>query len=54
MHGNEVYLVVLAVCFILSLLANAYQWYRWHTYRSKPSGNHSFTGIIPIQRKTTE
>lgn len=41
-------LVVLAVLLVGSLIFNAYQWHRWHTYRSKPSGSHSFTGMIPV------
>lgn len=38
--------VVLTLLLIASLVANAYQWYRWHSYRSKPAGTHSHTGFM--------
>jgi hypothetical protein len=38
---------VLTVLLILSLAANGYQYYRWHSYRSKPAGIHSHTGMMP-------
>jgi hypothetical protein len=40
--------ILLAVLLVLSLLANGYQWHRWHSYRSKPAGQHSHTGMIPL------
>lgn len=39
--------VVLAVLLVLSLLAIGVLWYRWHTYRAQPSGQHSWTNMMP-------
>lgn len=45
-------LVVLAVLLVGSLVFNAYQWHRWNAYRNKPSGSHSYTGMIPVIKPT--
>lgn len=45
-------LVVLAVLLVGSLALNAHQWRRWNAYRSKPSGLHSYTGMIPVIKPT--
>jgi hypothetical protein len=39
--------VGLVIALILSLAVNGLQWYRWHSYRSKPAGNHSHTAMQP-------
>lgn len=38
---------LLVVVLIVSLTANVYQYHRWQTYRTKPAGNHSWTGKMP-------
>lgn len=38
---------ILVLLLIISLSGNAYQAHRWRTYRSKPAGNHSWTGMMP-------
>lgn len=45
-------LVVLAVLLVGSLAFNAHQWRRWNTYRGKPSGSHSYTGMFPAIKPT--
>lgn len=39
--------VILGVFLLVSVLANIYQWYRWHSYRTKSAGLHSHTGMMP-------
>lgn len=40
-------IVFLIILLVLSLLLNAFLWYRWHSYRAKPAGAHSHTGMFP-------
>lgn len=48
-------MIFLIILLILSLLANGYQWYMWHSYRAQPAGNHSWTGMMPkISREQIE
>jgi hypothetical protein len=39
--------IALLVLLGLSLIGNAFLYYRWHSYRSKPAGGHSHTGMMP-------
>lgn len=39
--------LVLAILLALSLIANGWLWYRWHSYRARPAGGHSHTGMMP-------
>lgn len=39
--------IALLILLVLSLSGNAFQWYRWHSYRTKPAGGHSHTGMMP-------
>lgn len=45
-----VLVIVLAVLLVISLVGNGLLWYRWHSYRAKPAGDHSWTGIMPVVR----
>lgn len=45
-------LIFLAVLLFLSLLANAFQWHKWHSYRARPAGVHSHTGMMAAVRPT--
>lgn len=38
---------LLLVLLILSLAANGFQWYRWHSYRTQSAGAHSHTAVMP-------
>lgn len=40
-------IVVLLILLFLSLTTNAYFWYKWHSYRDRPAGTHSHTGMMP-------
>jgi hypothetical protein len=44
MSGFEILLLILLG---ISILLNAFQFYRWNAYRSKPAGGHSHTGMMP-------
>lgn len=39
--------IFLIIALILSLAANAFQWHKWHSYRTKSAGAHSHTAMIP-------
>jgi hypothetical protein len=43
--------IVLTILLVISLIVNGLQWYRWHSYRSRPAGNHSYTGVMPALTK---
>lgn len=45
------FVVILGVLLIASLLMNAYQAHRWNSYRSKPAGLHSHTGMMPAVKR---
>lgn len=45
---------VLASLLCASVLLNIYQVQRWNAYRSKPSGNHSYTSQMPAVRVTRD
>lgn len=39
-------MALLIILLVLSLLANAYLVFLWRSYRSQPSGSHSYTGLM--------
>jgi len=39
--------IIFLAMFIVSLMLNLFLWYRWHSYRGKPAGGHSHTGMMP-------
>lgn len=42
--------IFLVVLLLLSLAGNGWQWYRWHSYRARPAGMHSHTGMMQAIR----
>ena len=47
--------VVLGILLAISVLANVLLWYKWHSYRSRPAGTHSHTGMMPrVERPKDE
>lgn len=40
-------ILILLILLGISLLLNVFLWYRWHSYRGKPAGGHSYTGMMP-------
>lgn len=40
-------IALLVVLLLISLAANGLLWWRWHSYRGKPAGSHSWTGMMP-------
>jgi hypothetical protein len=45
--SSDALAVILAAFLLVSVVTNIYQWYRWHSYRTKPAGTHSHTGMMP-------
>lgn len=41
----------LLMLLLISVVFNAYQWYRWHYYRTQPAGLHSHTAFFEAQKK---
>jgi len=44
--------VLLITALLVSLALNVFLWYRWHSYRAKPAGSHSWTGMMPVVKPT--
>jgi hypothetical protein len=40
--------VFLWIALLISLALNGWLWYRWHSYRARPAGSHSHTGMMPV------
>jgi hypothetical protein len=43
--------IILSILLAISVILNGLQWYRWHSYRTRPAGNHSYTGVMPALTK---
>lgn len=39
-------IIILAVLLFISLIVNVFLWYKWHSYRARPAGGHSHTGMM--------
>lgn len=43
----DTWVVILSVFLFVSVVLNVFLYYRWHSYRTKPAGTHSHTGMMP-------
>lgn len=39
--------ILLLILLFISVMFNAFLYYRWHSYRTRSAGSHSYTGMMP-------